>query len=155
MMQMPKPGEAHNKLARLAGRWIGNEKLSPSPWDPKGGTAVGRCENRIVADGFALAQNYEQERGGAVNFRGHGVFSYDAAEKCYLLHWWDSMGMGTSIFKGDFTGDTLRLTCRLPKGFSRGSWQLVDADHYRFRMEVSGDGQQWNTMIDGDYKRES
>jgi Protein of unknown function (DUF1579) len=131
MMQMPKPGEAQAKLARLAGRWLGTERLSPSPWDSKGGTAVGRCENRIAADGFALAQNYQQERGGLVSFCGHGVFSYDPAEKCYLLHWWDSMGMGTSVFKGDFAGDTLRMTCRLPQGCS--CWmQTIIASAWKF-----------------------
>jgi hypothetical protein len=154
-MQIPKPSSAHNQLARLAGRWIGNERLSPSPWNPKGGTAVGKCENSIVADGFALAQNYEQARSGDVNFRAHGVFSYDATEKACVLHWWDSTGMGVSVFKGTFEGDTLCLTCRLPQGFSRGTWLLLDSGHYRFRMEVSGDGREWNTMIEGDYTREN
>ncbi len=109
MMTMPKPTEAHRKLARLAGEWTGNEQLSPSPWDPQGGTAIGRCHNRLVADGFVLAHDYEQERGGAVNFHGHGVFSYDRSEQSYKLHWWDSMGLGINVFKGQFEGDYTRL----------------------------------------------
>jgi hypothetical protein len=153
MMQMPKPTDAHHKLERFAGRWIGNEKLSPSPWDQKGGTAVGRCDNKITADGFALAQDYEQERDGAVNFRAHGVFNYDAMQKTYLLHWWDSMGMGTAIFKGSFEGDKLQLTCALPKGFNRATWEFRGASHYHFLIEISGDGHQWNTMIEGEYSR--
>jgi len=155
MTQMPKPAAAHNQLARFAGRWIGNEKLSPSPWDPTGGTAVGKCENKIVADGFALAQDYEQARHGAVNFRGFGVFSYDAAEKTNVLHWWDSMGMGTAIFKGSFEGDKLQLVCPLPQGFSRATWEFQGASQYHFRIEMSPNGQQWNTLIEGNYSRES
>lgn len=155
MMQMPKPTEAHHKLARFAGRWVGNERLSPSPWDPKDGTAVGTCENKIGADGFALAQDYEAERDGAVNFRAQGVFSYDAMEKVFVLHWWDSMGMGTAIFKGHFEGDTLQLTCPLPKGFSRATWKFQGANHYHFLIEISGDGHQWNPMIEGEYAHAS
>jgi Protein of unknown function (DUF1579) len=145
-MEMPKPTEAHRKLAGLAGHWIGKEKLSPSPWDPKGGAATGRCDN-----GFVLVHDYEQERNGTASFHGHGVFSYDNAEKCYLLHWWDSMGFGINVFRGQFEGHTLRLLCKLPQGSTRGTWTFVDGSHYRFLMEVSPDGQKWMTMIEGDY----
>ena len=41
-MDMPKLGPAQQQLAKLAGNWSGEEKLSPSQWDPKGGTAMGR-----------------------------------------------------------------------------------------------------------------
>jgi hypothetical protein len=85
-MEMPKPTEVHHKLAKFAGRWTGKEKLSPSPWDPKGGAAVGHCNNRLAADGFVLLHEYVQERNGTASFHGHGVFSYDSAGKCYMLH---------------------------------------------------------------------
>ena len=153
-MEMPKPTGAHQQLARFAGRWTGAEKLSPSPWDPKGGTAIGRCHNTPGADGFVLVHDYEQERGGAVNFRGHGVFSYDGVEKCYGLHWWDSMGFGINVFKGQLEGNTLKLLCKLPQGSTRGTWEFVGADQYRFVMEVSPDGEKWMTMIEGSYTRE-
>ncbi|MGE5277442.1 MAG: DUF1579 family protein [Acidobacteriota bacterium] len=74
---MPRPGEPHRQLRKLVGSWRGEERLSPSPWDPVGGTAVGRVENRSALDGFAVVQDYEQERNGAVGFRGHRVFSWD------------------------------------------------------------------------------
>jgi hypothetical protein len=155
MMEMPKPSEAHRLLARLAGRWVGKEKLSPSPWDPKGGTAIGRCRDRLAAGGFVLVHEYEQERDGVVSFHGLGVFSYDNGAKCYLMHWWDSMGMGTNVFKGNLEGNKLPMTCPLPQGMSRATWEFLDDNHYRFLMEVSPDGQKWMTMIDGDYARET
>jgi hypothetical protein len=40
--QMPVPGPPHKRLALLAGEWAGEEVLHPSPWDPEGGTALGR-----------------------------------------------------------------------------------------------------------------
>ena len=40
-MEMPKPTEAHQKLAALAGRWTGSETIPPCPWDPKGDLTIG------------------------------------------------------------------------------------------------------------------
>jgi|GEM_PF-3960233 len=79
-MQMPKPTDAHRKLEKLAGSWHGEEQISPSPLDPVGGKAFGRLTNRLALDGFVVLQDYEQERDGVVNFRGHGVFGWDAAQ---------------------------------------------------------------------------
>lgn len=155
MLEMPKPTEAHRKLAGLAGNWTGKEILSPSPWDPNGGTATGRCQNRMAADGFVLVHDYEQVRNGTAGFHGHGVFSYDGNEKCYTLHWWDSMGMGINVFKGQLEGKTLQLICKLPQGATRGTWVFADENHYLFLMEVSPDGVKWMKMIEGDYTREN
>ena len=54
-MEMPKPTDVHKKLERLAGKWKGEEKMYPSPWDPNGGIAVGRVNNRPALDGFIAA----------------------------------------------------------------------------------------------------
>ena len=154
-MEMPKPTEAHRKLALLAGQWTGQETIPPCPWDPKGGDAVSRCDNRVSVDGFILVHDYEQERNGAVNFRGHGVFAYDSAANCHVMHWWDSMGVAPNVFKGAFNGNTLQMGCVDRQGHSRVTWELRTATQYFFRMEMSQDGQQWMTMMEGDYTRAS
>lgn len=153
-MEMPKPTDAHKKLERLAGRWKGEEKISPSPWDPKGGTAIARVYNRPALDGFTLVQDYEQEQNGAVNFKGHGVFSYDPTQQCYLMHWWDTMGMPMSEFKGSFEGDVLMLSTKNPQGLSRAVFDLSQKSKYKFKLEGSQDGKQWHTFMDGSYTRE-
>jgi hypothetical protein len=155
MMEMPKPTEAHRKLDSLAGRWTGQERMHPSPWDPKGGTAAGRVDNRTALDGFALLHDYVQERNGAVSFTGHGVLTFDAKEQCYLMHWWDSMGCGVNVFKGSFAGNTLTMTRREGQGQSRAVWELPDSRTYRFRMEFSPDGNQWHPFMEGEYSRAS
>ena len=66
-MEMPKPGSPHQKLQRLSGKWTGEEKMHPSPWDPKGGAATGRILNRLSLDGFVVVQDYEQERSGNIS----------------------------------------------------------------------------------------
>jgi hypothetical protein len=151
---MPKPTDAHRKLAALAGRWSGQETIPPGPWDPNGGVALGRCLNHVAVDGFILLHEYEQERNGAVNFRGHGVFAYDAEAKAYTMHWWDSLGVAPNVFRGDFQGNLLQMVCLDRQGHSRATWELKDATHYVFRMEISQDGQQWLRLMEGEYVRE-
>src|SRR5437879_10302085 len=123
-MVMPKPTDAHRRMAALAGRWAGQERMHPSPWDPKGGTATGRSDNLMALDGFALLHDYVQERNGAVSFTGHGVLTYDPQEQCYSMHWWDSMGFPAHVFKGNFDGTTLTLTRRETQGHGRAVWEF-------------------------------
>jgi len=153
MMEMPKPTEAHKKLTTMAGKWAGQERLHPSPWDAKGGMATSRVDNRVALDGFALLHDYEQERNGAVTFRGHGVLTFDAREQCYLMHWWDSMGFGANVYKGKFEGTTLSMARREAQGHSRVVWEFPDGGNYKFRMDFSPDGSQWHPFMEGAYAR--
>ena len=56
-MEMPKPTAAHRRLEKLIGRWSGEERIHPSPFDPNGGLAMARLENRPALDGFAVVQD--------------------------------------------------------------------------------------------------
>jgi len=153
-MEMPKPTDAHKKLERLNGKWKGEEKMFPSPWDPKGGTAMARIHNRSAIEGFNIVQDYEQERDGVVNFRGHGVFSYDANQQCYILHWWDSMGMPPNEFKGNLADNILTLTSKGMMGMNRATFDFRQDGKYTFTLDVSQDGKQWMAMMEGKYQRE-
>jgi hypothetical protein len=153
-MDMPKPTEAHRELEKLAGSWIGDERISPSPWDPKGGTAIGRVQNRLALDGFVLIQDYSQERNGAVSFSGHGVFSWDGPGQCYVMHWWDSMGMPPGEFRGQFKDGVLTLTNDDNQMHSRATFDVSRPGKYLFRMEVSQDGSQWYPFMEGSYTRQ-
>ena len=153
-MEMPKPTDAHKKLQRFAGRWSGEEKIYPSAFDPKGGTSIARVNNRAALDGFTVVQDYEQEINGTLNFRGHGVFSYDPNRQSYFMHWWDSMGMPMSEFKGTFEGNVLTLVQQHAHGVNRAVFDLFEEGKYKFRMEVSQDGKQWQPFMEGTYRRE-
>ena len=154
-MEMPKPTDAHRRLDKLAGQWSGEEKIYPSPFDPQGGTAIARLENRLALDGFAVVQDYEQERNGKINFRGHSVFRYDAMQQCYEIHWFDSMGFAPSVFRGNFDGDTLALVSQSPQGHNRAVYDFSKKGQYAFHMEVSPDGKQWFPFMDGQYSLKS
>ena len=152
-MDTPKVTDAHEKLERLVGTWVGAEQLNPSPWDPEGGPAEGRVENRRALDGFAVVQDYTQTRNGAVSYRGHGVFGWDAARGVYTMHWWDSMGSPVNTFEGTFEGDVLTLSFAGAQGHHRTTMTFSGSDGYSFEMDVSPDGDQWYPFMSGTYSK--
>lgn len=149
-MEMPKPSAGHLKLEAFAGTWEGREKLFPSPWDPAGGEATGRMRARVALDGFAVIVDYEQERGGEVNFRGHGVFTFDAKEEIYTLTWFDCMGSPPEVFRGRFTGEVLELAHGGPGMHARLTYDLSEAGRLSKRMELSEDGSAWDRFLEGE-----
>jgi len=153
-MQMPTVQEQHKKLHTLAGTWVGEETLNPSPWDPKGGPATARVETRVALDGFFVTTDYVQERGGQVSYRGHGVFGWDPSEKCYTLHWFDSMGSPCPApARGRLEGKRLTFEMSNPMGRSRYIYDLESEKRYAFSIESSQDGKQWATFLTGKYTK--
>jgi hypothetical protein len=152
-MDMPKPTDAHKKLEKLAGTWRGEETMHPSPLDPQGGTAEASLSSRVGLDGFAVIGDYEQSRGGHVTFRGHSVFTFDAAKDEYVLHWFDVMGQGADQFRGRFEGDSLTLTQAGPRGQNRMTYTFTDDGRMNSKMEMSPDGTRWSTLFEGVYTR--
>ena len=149
---MPQPNEMHERLHAIAGRWEGEETMHPSPWMPDGGVRAATITNRVDMAGFCLIQDYEQRDGETVMFSGHGVFSIDTQSSRTKLYWWDSMGMGPELFEGEWSGETLVLESRNPMGHTRGTWTF-EGDRYTHKMEMSRDGTDWTTLMDGRYQR--
>lgn len=151
-MDMPGPTEFHQKLKAFVGEWTGEETMHPSPWDPKGGKSKGTYHCRVVCDGFAVVQEYEQVRDGVVGFRGHGVFGYDVQQNCYLWHWTDSMGgMPCVATQGQWSGDTIVWQNESPMGKSRYTHTFLPNGRCAFKIEVSQDGSTWAPMMDAIY----
>lgn len=153
-MDMPKPTAAHRQLERLVGTWRGEERIHPTPFDTKGGTAIGHVRNVRALDGFAVVQDYEQERGGKVNFSGHGILRFEPAKGKVEMHWFDSIGQPPGVFEGGWDGDVLTLVQKGAQGQVRATWDLAQPGRYTYAMEVSGDGRQWMRFMDGTYTRE-
>jgi len=154
MFEMPRPTPEHERLAVLAGTWIGQEQLRPSPFDPVGGTAVGRWVARVALDGLYLIADYEQERNGKVNFRGHGVYGWDPRGRCYTMHWFDSIGIEHDApGLGSWESDTLTLIHETRHtGWSRYTY-VVGAGEYTMRLEHSPDGTDWTIFLEGRYEK--
>ena len=153
-MDATKPTEAHGKMAALAGLWEGEETMFPSPWDPKGGTARGKYDNRMALGGLVLLIDGYQEKDGEVTYQGHGVFGWDAKKDCYLMHWSDSMsGIAPRLGEGHFDGDKLQFTEISEMGHARFTYTLMEEAHYHFSIEFSKDGQKWMAFMEGRYAK--
>lgn len=113
---MPTPGAGYKKLEKIAGNWEGEETMYPSPWDARGGKAIGRIKRRVALNGFAVINDYEQERDGKITSTGHGVFTGQPGDDTYTPVWIDCIGAPPEIFTGKFDGDILkgRRACRSP-----------------------------------------
>lgn len=154
-MHIPRPDPDHlARLHRLAGDWAGAELAQPSPWGA-GGPAHGRSRFRVGLDGIALLQDYEQDKGGQVVFRGHGVFLIEPDSADVLWWWFDSLGFPPEPARGRWDGEVLRLEKRTPRGEARYRYEL-DGDSYRFVIENRFPGQgDFAEFIRGDYARQA
>jgi uncharacterized protein DUF1579 len=155
-MDMPKPSPGHKKLEALAGNWVGEEVMHPSPQDPKGSTATATMNLRVANQGFNVVGDYEQKKKGSTTatFTGHSVFDYDAKTDELILYWFDSMGMGAHPFRGKFDGKQVALMMKDPTmGNLRLSYDLSEKDTLRMKMELSQDGKQWKPMLESVYHR--
>jgi hypothetical protein len=154
-MDMPKPSDNHKKMQALAGTWRGEEQIHPSPWDPKGGSAVGKIVSRMDLDGFFLISDYLEERDGAVHYKGHGVYGWDPKESCFTMYWFDSMGGAAPAgpAKGTWEGNVLTFRMQNPMGHSKYVYTFDGDGRYRFGIEQSQDGKQWATFMEGRYTR--
>ncbi|MEO8032455.1 MAG: DUF1579 family protein [Gemmatimonadota bacterium] len=153
-MEVPKPAAAHKLLHALPGDWIGDETVHPSPWAPQGAKSVGRVKNKVALGGLAVIQHYDQEMGGTVVFKGHGIFTVDRKQNQHVMYWFDTMLQSPPNFsQGGFSGTTLVLVSESGEGQTRASWQLAAPDEYEYKLEVSEDGQQWTPRLDAIYRR--
>jgi len=152
---MPKLDEHHQRIQRLAGQWVGDEQLSPSPWSP-GGKRSGRYDNRTICGGFFVTGDYVQlDLDGKIAYEGHSVFGVDPHTHEVSWYWVDSMGMPSLPSLGRWDGDTLTLLGKKPDGSVHGryTWTFSDGGkRLRFKLENTQDaGKTWATFMEGNY----
>ena len=155
-MEMPKVGAEQKRLTELfTGTWRGEEKLYPSDWDPKGGTAFGTWTVHPSLDGFCVLVDYTEERDGKVNYRGHGIHGWDNQSKAFLGYWFDNIGvMPKEPVTGTLDGNRYTYTSDDgPMGWTKMTYEWKD-DRMEFRIDKSKDqGKSWNPMHEGRYTR--
>jgi hypothetical protein len=112
---------------------------------------VSHVNNRSALDGLAVIQDYEVAMNDIVNFRGHGIFTWDPISQLYVLHWFDSMETGANVFQGSFDNKKLTMTNKSQQGYARASWEIISDKSYIYKLETSSDGNQWQAMVEGSY----
>jgi hypothetical protein len=127
--------------------------MHPSQWDPQGGVAIGRNNYKLSLGGFALLNDYEQERDGVVTFTGHGVYTYDPKEDFYSLHWFDCIGSPPEVVVGRLDGDVLTLAHGGPGMHARMTQDFSTSNTIKGMMEMSLDGNAWKVLFEAVYQR--
>jgi hypothetical protein len=154
-MSMKKLASEHTRLHRLAGEWLGEEMVYPAGGD-RGGRASSHTIARLALDGFFIFTDYVEEREGAVPYRGHGVYGWDAQSGAYTMHWFDSMGsFPTTVARGRWNEAEAELAFeqRTHQGYARYVYRFAGVDVYLFRIESSRDGRDYRPFMEGKYKR--
>ncbi len=140
----------------MVGTWLGELHSYPSPWDPQGGVATGRTQARVALGGLSVVSDYAEERDGAITFRGHGVYTWDALAKQYRMYWFDSVQPAPTMVpvNGIWTGRQLVFTSRTDVAEHRYVYDFADRNFYEFCIDLRRAGQDWRTYARGQYARQ-
>ncbi|MBI3281284.1 MAG: DUF1579 family protein [Acidobacteria bacterium] len=104
-MKAPAPAAEMKELTAMAGTWTVDETHEPSPWNPKGGKGKGTATMRVGPGGHSVILDYRSQSGPSANMWGHGIFTWDPAQKIYKNVWFDAFTPGVSIATGQKQGD--------------------------------------------------
>ncbi|MCA8968474.1 MAG: DUF1579 family protein [Planctomycetes bacterium] len=147
----PQPLPEHRRLEAMCGTFTGEEIQFASAWGPEERRRTSTLHAKML-DGFFVVSDYVQSEGSTVNFRGHGVYGYDAENACYRMHWFDSMGGPGSVVDGQFEGDVLTFEKATPHGHNRYRYTFKD-DGYVFEIALSQDGVAWQPLMQATFTR--
>lgn len=152
---MPAP-EQQRLIDAMAGTWLGEETLFPSPWDPSGGVAVGRTQARSILDGHLVTSDYAEERDGAIVFRGHGIYAWDTPSACYRMYWFDSMAPCPlqPPAAGHWVGQRLTFELATATAEYRYVYDFEEPGFYVYTSELRRPDGEWATYMRGEYVRQ-
>jgi hypothetical protein len=159
MMAAGKPGEAHDKLKPMTGKWtyVTKWRMSPDqPWEE----STGKAEFKWINGGRFLTQDIKGNpspndamMGGP--FEGFGITGYDNTSKKYYNIWTDNMttGMMTSEGTADGSGKVFtyesEYNCpmRGPNQHSKTVMKIEGDDKMVFQMFDKGpDGKEFANL---------
>jgi hypothetical protein len=148
------PGEAHQRLAKLAGDWDYTMKWWMSP-DAEPEESSGTMSASMTMDGRYLIENWDGTAMGQP-FKGQGITGYDNFNQEYVSTWIDNMGTGMMVSTGQYdpAQDALVTTGTFDDVMTgekdktmRGVQKILDDNTVHFEAYVPGpDGQEFKTM---------
>ena len=151
--QPPKPGPEHEWMGCMVGHSTGEADVKASPFGPAGKFTYTE-DIEWFPGRFFLLMHWEMKdpKGEA---KGLTVMGYNAEEKVYTLHSFDSRGQ-TSHSKGTVQGDTWTVTSEGKKGGklvkSRYIKKGICQPSSSFKIEGSTEGGPWSTFMEGTTK---
>jgi hypothetical protein len=150
-MSPPKPASEMSQLSYFVGTWNCAGKAFASPFGPEH-ASVGVARAQMALDGFRLVIHYDETKTAAnpMPFHALQVIGWDAAQKAFDSHCYDSMGgscdQTTPGWKGDalvFDGTGLAMG---QKSGVRDTFTKVSATELKHKGEMQGADGKWMTM---------
>lgn len=153
-MPIPKPAPELSKLDYFAGDWISDGDMKPGPMGP-GGKISSTDEAHWMEGKFFLV--IHSKFGGAMGSgTGISIMGYDPEHKVYTYNEFNSMGQAERS-TGTVDGDTWTFTSdenfggQIMKG--RFTMKIQSPTAYTYKFDISPDGNQWTTVMDGSAKK--
>lgn len=150
------PGEPHQALAALAGKWTYLSKWWAAP-EAKPEESRGHVTFKMVLGGRYLQQEMKGKAMGR-DFEAIGYTAFDNLKKKYYTVFLDNMGTGVVRGQGEFDAQTRtytdkgEFTCPMSadhQGEYRSEWKIVDAKRMTYTMYgtgLVGKGPEFKTM---------
>jgi hypothetical protein len=149
-MPMPQPAPELKKLDYLVGTWSLDADLKSGPMGP-GGKATGTSHYEWMDGKFFLVSHgsfaFAMGKGTEVTYMG-----YDSDQKMYLYTSFNSMGEHETSL-GTVDGDSWtwlsdeNMGGQKMKG--RFTMKVLSPTTYNYKFEISPDGSNWSTVMDG------
>lgn len=105
-MQLPKPGPEFDVFKPEIGTWDVEIKTWAGPGEPT--VSKGKETNRMLG-GFWMLADFQGNMMG-LDFKGHGLYSYDAEKKRYVGTWVDSLSPTKMEMIGKYDKDNKTMT---------------------------------------------
>lgn len=153
------PGEAHTRLAEMAGEW----DLEIRMWmDPSGESTIqtGRAVSRMTMDGRFLVEEVESSFMGAP-FRGLGTTGYNNVTDEYESTWIDNHTTAIHRYTGTMEGDRMVMHGRY-KDPATGAWTetrgeltVVSPTEMRYVAYEGPEGEEARRVMEITYRKRS
>jgi len=146
-MQMPKPAPELKKLNYFVGSWKLDGDVKPNPMGPGGRMTMTEEIRWMQGDFFAVSHSKFQGAGMGEG-SGISVMGYNADDKVYTYDEFNSMGEATHS-TGTVNGDTWTWLGQDKMGKGRFIMTITSPTTYTFKYDMSQDGTNWTTIMDG------
>jgi hypothetical protein len=155
-MQTPKPAPELKKVEYFAGTWKSEGDMKPGPMG-SGGKMTMIERNQWMDGGFFLTMHSEFTTATMGSGSGMAYMGYDTGRKVYTYDEFNSTGESQHS-TGTVDGDTWTWIGEQHMGGNTRKTRLImktlSPISYIFKFEMSADGSNWSTMMDGKARRE-
>ena len=153
---MPEPAPELKKVEYFVGKWTWEGDMKPGPAGPGGKMSMIE-RNQWMDGGFFLTMRSEFKIANLGSGSGMAFMGYDTARKVYTYDEFNSMGESQHS-TGTVDGDTWTWSgeqrMRGSTTKTRFTVKILSPTSYTFKFEMSPDGNNWSTVMDGKATKE-